>query len=251
MGGTNSYDLFFSFIDAYLPTGFRNINPDDPLVRKLEEKMEQQQQFFFAGDLLKMQIQYTSKRSFQMIGVEPENVTPHSLTISTHPDDAVRMGLGMAKLFKMGSELLIQKKGESLLSTTLKLLNPEGGYSNTLFQCYLFYATIPYKSVFEIQVHTNVDGFKINKNGNHYYVGNDLTNFRYPDEELLSQGKVFSDREFEIISMIASGMSSEEISKILFLSVHTVNTHRRNILQKTGKENVSEVIYALMEKGLL
>jgi Zn-dependent M16 (insulinase) family peptidase len=37
----------------------------------------------------------------------------------------------------------------------------------------------------------------------------------------------------------------------LFFSLHTVNTHRRNILKKTGKETISELIYDLMERGLL
>ena len=45
----------------------------------------------------------------------------------------------------------------------------------------------------------------------------------------------FQIREFEIIKLIESGLSSEQIAEKLFMSRYTVNTHRRNILEKTGK----------------
>jgi DNA-binding CsgD family transcriptional regulator len=64
-------------------------------------------------------------------------------------------------------------------------------------------------------------------------------------------GNIFTKREFEIIKLIGSGLSSEEIADKIFLSVHTVNTHRRNILEKSGKETISELIYDLMERGVL
>lgn len=41
-------------------------------------------------------------------------------------------------------------------------------------------------------------------------------------------------REKTIISMVANGKSSKEIAGELFISIHTVNTHRKNIIQKTG-----------------
>lgn len=44
---------------------------------------------------------------------------------------------------------------------------------------------------------------------------------------------ILTKREKEIISMIANGKSSKEISDSLFISTHTVNTHRKNIIRKT------------------
>ena len=41
-----------------------------------------------------------------------------------------------------------------------------------------------------------------------------------------------SDREKEIIACVARGMSNKDIADALFLSVHTVTTHRRNIISK-------------------
>jgi len=46
-------------------------------------------------------------------------------------------------------------------------------------------------------------------------------------------------------------MDSDQIAEKLFLSVHTVNTHRRNILEKTEKPSISELIYDLKDRGVL
>jgi DNA-binding NarL/FixJ family response regulator len=137
------------------------------------------------------------------------------------------------------------------LSANYKYRIPSGAYSDFLVQCYLYYTTIPYKTVFYLKIHTNIAGHKKIKNGYHYYVGNDLSYFRYPDVQLLQTGNIFSDREFEIITLIHSGLTSEEIAEKLFLSLNTVNTHRRNILKKSGKEHISELIYELTERGVL
>ena len=64
-------------------------------------------------------------------------------------------------------------------------------------------------------------------------------------------GSNLSDREFEIVKLIASGLDSKEIAEKLFLSVHTVNTHRSNILKKTQKASVADLIYDLKNLGLL
>jgi DNA-binding CsgD family transcriptional regulator len=120
-----------------------------------------------------------------------------------------------------------------------------------LVQFYIYFSHVPYKSVFTIKVHTNINWFKKARKGYHYYLGDDLSHFRYPDQELLMLRNVFSMREFEIVKMLEKGFSSEEVAKKLFLSLNTVNTHRRNILFKAGKDNISEVIFDLKEKGLL
>ena len=246
-----SYDLFLKFIQTYSPTGFKGINSADPLLAELEELMEKNSQFFFVGDLLKMQIIYTSKKSIQMIGIKPEEVTPYHFREAVHPDDALRLGLGTTQLFKMTNQLLSEKNGDALLSTNFKMRSPVGHYTNLLVQCYIFYSDSPVKTVYLLQIFTDIEGTKKNKNVFHYYVGNDLSNLRYPDEELLKIGNPLSDREFEIIRLIETGLNSEQIAVKLFLSVHTVNTHRSNILEKTGKASIPELIYDLKERGLL
>ncbi len=54
-----------------------------------------------------------------------------------------------------------------------------------------------------------------------------------------------SDREMELVELLCKGLSSEEIAGKLLLSRHTIDTHRRNIHNKTGTRNVVELLNLL------
>ena len=57
-----------------------------------------------------------------------------------------------------------------------------------------------------------------------------------------------SSREFEIMCLIAKGNRVKEISDQLCISVKTVSTHRRHIIEKMGMENNADITeYALLE----
>jgi DNA-binding NarL/FixJ family response regulator len=55
---------------------------------------------------------------------------------------------------------------------------------------------------------------------------------------------LLSSRETEIIRLVAAGMTNKEIADKLFLSIHTVKTHRKNIIKKLGFtfKNAAELI---------
>jgi hypothetical protein len=250
-GRPYSYSIFFDFIDSYLPSGFRIINAEDPIVQRLDELMEAHDQFFLIMDLTQVSIIYASKRCLNMIGVAPEKLTPYEMMDAVHPEDVYRFGMGRTRLLNLDKDLYINQKGSSLLSTTIRMRRPDQGYSNLLFQCYLFYSPIPHKAVYEIQIHTNVDWFKFKKGQFHYYTGNDMSLFRFVDEDLLNVTHHLSLRELEILKLIEKGMSTKQIAEKLFISVFTVNTHRSNMLEKSGKILVSDLIYELKEQGLL
>ncbi len=62
-------------------------------------------------------------------------------------------------------------------------------------------------------------------------------------------GVNLSDREMEIIKCVAEGYSNQEIADKLFLSVHTITTHRKNIMNKLGINNTARlVMYAVREQ---
>jgi DNA-binding CsgD family transcriptional regulator len=251
MTGSQDYNLFFKFIDTFMPVGYKGIDLNDPLLQQLEILMEDKNQFFYIADIIQLKVIFSSSRSIQMIGIKPEDVTPYHFMESAHPDDIQRLNLGRSKIIKLAQELFIAEKGYMLMSTNYRFRNPIAGYSDTLVQGYLFFTSVPYKTVFFFKLHTNIDWYKKIKNCIHYYIGNDLSYFRYPDEALLKTGHVFTTREFEIIRLIAEGLTSEQIAEKLFLSPFTINTHRANILEKTGKGHISDLIYELKESGLL
>ncbi len=60
---------------------------------------------------------------------------------------------------------------------------------------------------------------------------------------------VLSDRELDIVREVALGLTNKEIADKLFISAHTVITHRKNITRKLGIKTVSGLtVYALLNK---
>ncbi|MDA3907149.1 MAG: helix-turn-helix transcriptional regulator [Bacteroidales bacterium] len=60
---------------------------------------------------------------------------------------------------------------------------------------------------------------------------------------------VLSDRELDIVREVALGNTNKEIADKLFISAHTVITHRKNITRKLGIKTVSGLtVYALLNK---
>jgi two-component system response regulator NreC len=60
-----------------------------------------------------------------------------------------------------------------------------------------------------------------------------------------------SDRELEVLRMIALGHTNAEIGEQLFLSVRTVETHRSHIQQKLGRSSRAELVRYALDRGLL
>ncbi len=74
----------------------------------------------------------------------------------------------------------------------------------------------------------------------HEDILNELHGYRvkvYEKERLM-----LSPRELEIVQLICKGLSNKEIAATLYLSDHTVATHRRKIYKKTGSHNTAMLV---------
>jgi len=60
-----------------------------------------------------------------------------------------------------------------------------------------------------------------------------------------------TDRELDILRNLAAGKTSKEIGNELFISPHTVDTHRRNLLKKLECKSVVELAQIAFRNGLL
>lgn len=60
-----------------------------------------------------------------------------------------------------------------------------------------------------------------------------------------------TEREREIIGMLASGLNTQEIGEKLFLSPHTVDTHRKNLLRKLDLSNTAALVRFAYDNGII
>lgn len=60
-----------------------------------------------------------------------------------------------------------------------------------------------------------------------------------------------SSREKEVLKLIIDEMSNQEIADKLFISVRTVETHKHNMLEKTGCKNIAGLVMYAIERNLV
>ena len=249
MEPSDDYKLFLEFIDTYNPLGFKGIHQDDPLMLKINAMMRKNNQFLYIGDMLKFEIFYTCTSIKQILGIEASAFDPGVLFKATHPDDLNRHGVSRSKMIKISNDIYSISKDYTIMSTSLRFRHAQGHYINFIVQAYAFYSSMPEPTVYSLFVTTDISWFGPIRHGYNFYVGKDLSYFRVPDKELILTGCFFTDREFEILELIKQGFDSKTIGDKLFLSSHTIDTHRRNILKKTGHPGTAELIIDLQERG--
>jgi DNA-binding NarL/FixJ family response regulator len=62
---------------------------------------------------------------------------------------------------------------------------------------------------------------------------------------------LLTDREREILQLVAEGRTNKEVARLLNVSLTTVETHRTHILQKLGLHSVPELILYAVRKGII
>ena len=65
---------------------------------------------------------------------------------------------------------------------------------------------------------------------------------KIPFKSLDPSSVQMSERELQIIQFIAEGYTNSQIAAIIYLSNHTVNTHRKNIMKKLGVNNTAGIV---------
>jgi DNA-binding NarL/FixJ family response regulator len=62
---------------------------------------------------------------------------------------------------------------------------------------------------------------------------------------------LLTDREKEVLHLLAEGRSNKEVASLLDLGLSTVETHRANLMQKLGLHNTAEIVLYAVRKGLI
>ena len=72
-----------------------------------------------------------------------------------------------------------------------------------------------------------------------------------PDKSKLSPHQILTDREFQIFSMLASGIRKSEIAEKLSITKNTLGNHRNNIMKKMNFSTNSELIRYAIQNGII
>ena len=101
----------------------------------------------------------------------------------------------------------------------------------------------PDSNVQKGSLHLNTDPFEIRK------VVSDFLKIAPARSEKNTEGNALTQREKEVLILVASGFSNKEVASRLFISIHTAISHRKNLTEKLGIRSASGLTaYAIINK---
>jgi DNA-binding CsgD family transcriptional regulator len=136
----------------------------------------------------------------------------------------------------------------------------DGSYARLLHQAVAVEVDENNTVVRSIGVHTDISHLKMNGPSVLSFIGLEghpsyenvhassrLPQWQIPDAE--APQPLFSKREREVLAFVVQGATSKDIAEKMFISVQTVDTHRKRILAKAGVRNTAGLVKAAVEQG--
>lgn len=85
-----------------------------------------------------------------------------------------------------------------------------------------------------------------------FFVSGEIEMYRYNfDSKCMDEVKPFSDQEVKVLQLLGQGLTTKDIADKLYISRHTVDTHRRNLIKKTDCIDTTAVVTYARMVGLL
>lgn len=215
--------------------------------------------YYFILNFFDYQIEYTSSGVKEILGCAPEAFTLESLMSRMHPDDVAQIPFKE----RAAVEFLYQRISKEKIpfyksSYTFRVIDKNDGWKNIMHQSITLQVTTEGLIQRVLCVHTDVSFLTMLPDRRISFIGIKGEPSFYalstnPESilEPADDGLVISNRERDIVLLLAEGLSSKQIADRLFISKNTVDTHRRNLIRRTGVGNTMELAIKLVKEGKL
>ncbi len=213
--------------------------------------------YYYLVNSQKSQLIYVSNGIRNILGVEPKMFDADRLYSIMHPNDLDCLDKKIALTNHFYSNVISASDIPNYkTSYQLRLQNKQGNYRTILHQTKILGPTHTIDNAQLIHVNTDITYLGVRQNHRVSFIGDKRPNHHFDlikSEYKVSNGLEykFSKRELEVLKLISLGRKSEEIANQLFISVFTVNTHKRNVLKKSKCKNISHLIANCVREGII
>lgn len=207
-------------------------------------------------DLCKKKHVYVSANFDSSFGFDLEKAKAEEGTVyfdyKVHPDDLYDLTKNGIELLKFCFELKKEKIKDFKLINEYRIKNGFGKYIRVIEQ----HQVLELDSLGNIWLTLGVMDVSPSQNVNEPFKSR-LFNyktaelFNFPIKESKTEIPSLSKREIQILNLLGEGYISKEIADKLFISSHTVNTHRQRIISKLKVSNTIEAVNFATRLGLL
>ncbi|UKM66535.1 LuxR C-terminal-related transcriptional regulator [Flavobacteriaceae bacterium GSB9] len=203
-------------------------------------------------------IDYVSEGVCDVLGISPEKMNLEKFLSLMHPDDLDKMhqkertSLSF-KLNKIPKEDITKYKTVYLM----RLRHADGSYRTILHQSKAFTVSEDGKVFQTICVHNDITHLNPVIDHKISFISQECPSYYALDTEteltLIQNSfkELFTKREKEVVNLILQGKSTKQIATLLFISIQTVNCHKKNILKKSHCKNTSDLISTCIKEGFI
>lgn len=208
-------------------------------------------------DLRSLRFDFVSKNTKEVLGYEAELFKEKGLGFCNqikHPEDLCRTWKLLKQVWDYIIKVPITEREYYKFNYDYRILKPNGEEARILEQSAVLQQDSKGNVTHILGICNDITSWKKSDNQVASITSslNDTEIHLTPDNtHNHSTPTILSKRELEIVRLLAQGLSSKCIADKLFISVHTVNTHRQNIIQKTRTKNTGELINLVTTQGLI
>jgi DNA-binding CsgD family transcriptional regulator len=209
--------------------------------------------YYYLFNLQKHEFDYVSPEITNVLGYDVKEYNLERLLANIHPHDQpafLQIEQAITNFFSID---IPERIPNYKIRYDYRVKKKDGNYARILQQMVVFDSDEQGAPLRTFGVHTDISFLKqngapvlsfIGLNGRPSHV-----NVKYSDT-VPKTAATFSRRELEVLHWLTEGKKTQEISHLLHLSPLTVQTHRRNILKKTGCTNTATLIKYVIENGV-
>lgn len=191
------------------------------------------------------------QRSIQrLLGYTTEEFNPDLLAEYIHPDDSERY----VHLVKITNEWARDIKPDPFAVEVVidyRIQKNDGKYIKVMRQSTIYENCRDRSPRSAFNMLTDISGIKTDNSVNLSISSLETGEVYLENLDQFPEGIRFSSREMEILLLLKKGKNSAAIADELFISRHTVDTHRRNMLAKTDCRNVMEMVQMASRIGII
>lgn len=192
----------------------------------------------------------TFQRGVEMLLGYCENEFDHNLIHTfIHPED-----IGMVqRLTKAAIAYVIDRNmvDDGQMFLTYRVLKKNGEYIKVLRQTNVFEKDNDGRFISNLSILTDISFMSTVNTVDWKFVANNLDSEEFSEYVRNEYMDFFSQHETVIIKYIAEGLLSKEIAELLSISKHTVDTHRRKLLKRSGCKSTIELVSFCQKNGII
>lgn len=241
---------FNHLTQQFTTSTFSNALPQNELSDlRLGNFFNSSRSYFMIYDMRTQMFEFVHENIQQVLGYDSTQFTSRLFLEKIHVADLEVLKVHKKNIIEFANSLNEHQRMNYLFRNDFRLKNKQGDFIRILQKVMIFEVNECKEITKLILQHEDISGIKKSNQMTLSYIGmeNEPSYLDVKTKKVVGNKNILTKRERQILNLLSKGFSSADIAHQLFISVLTVQTHRKNILSKTKCKSVLELIVMAKE----